>query len=118
MGDLGSILELGRSPREGKGYPLQYSGLENSMECIVHGVTKSWTRLSDFHFLSMVVYWFEGGPTTLILPNSFSFSSFIFGYVGSLLLCRLSLVAVSGGYSLAAVSGFLIAVASLVEHAL
>ena len=34
---------LGRSPGEGKGYPLQYSGLENSMDCIVHGVTKSWT---------------------------------------------------------------------------
>ena len=49
--DLGSIPELGRSPGEGKGYPLQYSGLENSMDCIVHGVTKSRTRLSDFHFL-------------------------------------------------------------------
>ena len=35
---------------EGKGYPLQYFGLENSMDCIVHGVTKSWTQLSDFHF--------------------------------------------------------------------
>ena len=34
---------LGRSLGEGKGYPLQYSGLENSMVCIVHGVTKSWT---------------------------------------------------------------------------
>ena len=41
---------LGRSPGEGKGYPLQYSGPENSMNCIVHGVTKSWTRLSDFDF--------------------------------------------------------------------
>ena len=40
---------LGRSPGEGKG-PRQYSGLENSMDCIVHGVTKSWTRLSNFHF--------------------------------------------------------------------
>ena len=47
--DLGSIPGLGRSPGEGKGYPLQYSGLENSMDCIVHGVTKSRTRLSDFH---------------------------------------------------------------------
>ena len=37
-GDLGSILGLGRSPGEGKGYPLQYSGLENSMDCMVHGV--------------------------------------------------------------------------------
>ena len=39
-GDLGSIPGLGRSPAEGKGYPLQYSGLENSMDCIVHGITK------------------------------------------------------------------------------
>ena len=39
-GDLGSILGLGRSPGEGKGYPLQYSGLENSMDYIAHGVKK------------------------------------------------------------------------------
>ena len=45
-GDLGSIPGLGRSPGEGKGYPLQYSGLENSMNCTV---TKSQTQLSDFH---------------------------------------------------------------------
>ena len=51
VGDLGSIPELGRSPGGGKGYPLQYSGLENSMDCIVHGVAKSWTQLSNFHFL-------------------------------------------------------------------
>ena len=38
VGDLDSIPGLGRSPGEGKGYPLQYSGLENSMNCIVHGV--------------------------------------------------------------------------------
>ena len=44
-GDLGSIPGLGGSPGEGKGYLLQYSGLENSMDCIVHGVTKSRTRL-------------------------------------------------------------------------
>ena len=49
--DLGSNPGLGRSPGEGKGYPLQYSGLENSMDCIDHGVTKSWTLLSDFHFI-------------------------------------------------------------------
>ena len=48
--DLGSIPGLGRSPGEGIGYPLQYSGLENSMDCIVHGVTKSPTRPSNFHF--------------------------------------------------------------------
>ena len=39
---------------KGKDYPLQYSGLENSMDCIVHGVTKSRTRLSDFHFTSLL----------------------------------------------------------------
>ena len=50
-GDLGLIPGLGRSPREGTGSPLQYSGLENSMDCIVHGVSKSQTQLSDFHFL-------------------------------------------------------------------
>ena len=50
-GDLGSIPGLGRFPEEGKGYPLQYSGLENSMDCIVHGVSKSWTLLSDFHLI-------------------------------------------------------------------
>ena len=41
---------LGRSPGEGKVYPLQYSGLENFMDCIVHGVAKSQTRVSDFDF--------------------------------------------------------------------
>ena len=38
------------SPGEGNGYPLQYSGLENSMDWIVHGVEKSWTPLNNFHF--------------------------------------------------------------------
>ena len=55
-GDVGLIPGLGRSPGEGKGYPLQYSGLENSMDCTVHGVTKSRTRLSNFHFS----LWTEG----------------------------------------------------------
>ena len=50
VGDLGSIPGLGRSPEDGNGYPFQYSGLENSMNSIVHGVAKSWTPLSDFHF--------------------------------------------------------------------
>ena len=43
MGGLGSTPGLGISPGEGKVYPLQYSGLENSMGCIVHGFPKSWT---------------------------------------------------------------------------
>ena len=38
------------SPEEEKGYPLQYSGLENSIDYAVHGVVKSQTQLSDFHF--------------------------------------------------------------------
>ena len=52
VGDPGLIPELGRSPGEGHGYPLQFSCLENSMDrgawrATVHGATKSWTRLSD-----------------------------------------------------------------------
>ena len=50
--DLGSISGLGRFPGEGKGYPLQYSGLENSMDCMVHEVAKNRTRLRNFHFTS------------------------------------------------------------------
>ena len=61
-GDLGSIPGLGRSPGEGKGYPLWYSGLENSMDRIVHGVAKSWTWLSNFHFLISII-------TTLAPPQ-------------------------------------------------
>ena len=49
VGDLGSIPGLGRSPGEGNSYPLQYSGLENSMDYTVHGVAKSQIQLSDFH---------------------------------------------------------------------
>ena len=50
VGDLGLIPLWGRSPGEGKSYLLQYSGLENSMDCIVHGVPKSWAQLSELHF--------------------------------------------------------------------
>ena len=56
-GDLGSIPGLGRSPSEEKGYPLQYSGLENSIDCIVHGVAKSEAPLSDFHFSAVAGGW-------------------------------------------------------------
>ena len=55
MGDLGLIPELGRSLGEGKGYSFQYYGLENSMDCIFHGVTKSQTQLSNFDFLIQAV---------------------------------------------------------------
>ena len=52
-GDLDLIPGLGRSPGKEKGYTLQYSDLENPMDCIVHGVTKSQTQLSNFHFRFM-----------------------------------------------------------------
>ena len=48
--DLDLISGLGKPPGAGNSYPLQFSGLENSMNCIVHGVAKSRTQLSDFHF--------------------------------------------------------------------
>ena len=59
-GDLGSIPGLGRSPGEGKGYPLQSSGLENSMDYTAHGGTKSQTRLSDFQKTKIMA----SGPIT------------------------------------------------------
>ena len=54
-GDLGSISGLGKSSVEGNGYPLQYSGLENSMDCIIHGIAKGWRR--QWH------------PTPVLLPG-------------------------------------------------
>ena len=54
--DLGSIPGLGRSSGEGKGYPLQYSGLENSMDSTAHVVAKSRTWLSDFHLASLLSF--------------------------------------------------------------
>ena len=68
--DLGSIPGLGRAPGEGKGYPLQYSGLENSMDCIVHGVAKSRTQLSDFHFQES----YEDSNFSTSLSNGQNFS--------------------------------------------
>ena len=70
-GDLGSIPGLGRPPGEGKGYPLQYSGLENSMDCVIHGVAKSRTRLSDSHFTFTLVILPSG---TIIIINQFKYS--------------------------------------------
>jgi len=56
VGDLGLIPGLGRSPGKGKGHPLLYHGLENSMDFTVHDVAKSWTQLSDFHFIFIVSF--------------------------------------------------------------
>ncbi|CAI9169124.1 unnamed protein product [Rangifer tarandus platyrhynchus] len=73
-GDPGLIPGLGRSPGEGTGYPLRYYGLLNSMDCINHGVTKNWTRVSDFHLPNRIT-------TTYIKETVF-----IFGCAGSSLL--------------------------------
>ena len=64
-GDPGLIPGLGRCPGEGKGYRLQYSGLENSLDCIAHGVAKSWTWLNDFHFT-------DASKSSLIIFLTFS----------------------------------------------
>ena len=56
VGDLGLIPGLGRFLGERKGYPLQYSGLDNFVDCIDQGVTKSWTRLTDFHSQNICIY--------------------------------------------------------------
>ena len=85
-GDLGSIPGLERSHGVGKVYPLQYPGLENSMDCIVYGVAKSWTRLSNFHSLTHCINaqdtWMQGkGDRAAVKPqdsnywveNSFGF---------------------------------------------
>ena len=82
MGDLGSIPGLERSPEEGKGSPLQYSGLEDSMNCIVYGITKSQTQLSNFHFL----YFFHASNSINIIRIIFSLKSekyFGFGNAGN-----------------------------------
>ena len=55
VGGLGLIPGLGRSPGEGKVCPPQYSGLENSTDCLVYGVAKSLERLSDFHSLTHTI---------------------------------------------------------------
>ena len=73
-GDLDLIPGLGRSPGEGNSYPLQYSGLENPMDCIVHGVAKKWTRL---------IHWRrKWQPTPVFLPGESKGR-------GSLVGCRL-----------------------------
>ena len=73
VGDLGSIPGLGRSPGEGKGYPLQYSGLENSMNCIciVHEVATRQTRLSNFQFHFWIAgrYFMSEPPSFTVLSH-------------------------------------------------
>ena len=85
-GDPSSIPELGRSTGEGIGYPLQYSSLENSMDYITHGVTKSQTQLSNFHFHLSLKSKLSGKSEQLeatqkiskeLKPRSFSFGLFM-----------------------------------------
>ena len=64
---------LGRSPGGGHGNPLWYSGLENSMNCVVHGVTESRTQLSNFHFTSLhCIQIFLSLTLSLVLPTGLS----------------------------------------------
>ena len=79
VGDLGLIPGLGKSPGEGKGYPLQYSGLENSMDCIGHGVTESdmTVQLSLTHSLTKTLsnynFSFSGDVLERVTPQSCTF---------------------------------------------
>ena len=82
-GDMGSIPGLGKFLGKGKGYLLQYSGLENSMDCIVHGVTKSWTRLSDFNFH------YYRQDTVVVLECIFQNAEFLLYYVSPQFFCGL-----------------------------
>ena len=80
-GDLSLIPGMGRSPREGNSYPLQYSGLENSMDCIVHAVAKSQTQLSNFDFSESAQpsqgeqrsFRWQGGASLATGTHSFTF---------------------------------------------
>ena len=72
VGDLGSIPGLGRSPGEEKGYPFQYSGLENSMDCIVQGVAKSQTQLNNFHFSTLYLSLAKRKLGKAEIPTSYS----------------------------------------------
>ena len=88
-GDLHSVSGLGRSPGEGKGYPVQRSGLENSTDCIDHGVAKSQTQLSNFHF--HFHFQSKGQDTTdtsqqALTTDTFSDDTFRFHSLGSLVL--------------------------------
>ena len=71
VGDLGLIPGLGRFSGEGKSHPLQYCGLENSTDCIVHGIAKSRTRLSIFHFpQSQLPILLTDAPKDMVISTS------------------------------------------------
>ena len=92
-GDLCSIPGLGRSPGEGKGYPLQYSGLENSMDYIVCGVTKSQTQLSNSHFNGCIIF----HCVYICAPSSLSIPLLMDALVASIVLAIVNSAAMNTG---------------------
>ena len=77
--DLGSIPGFGRSSEEGKGYPLQYSGLENSMDYVAWG-HKSWTQLSNFHLTSFMQISYSTTLWTISISNKKAIWFLYFGH--------------------------------------
>ena len=76
--------DVGRSPGEGKGYPLQYSGLENSRDCIAHGVGRSQTGARVFSSNTVFTSWFLLAsllPSVLPLNFKAQFDSFVSVYM-------------------------------------
>ena len=85
------IPELGGSPGEGKGYPLQYSGLENFMDCRDHGVAKSQIRLSDFSLSLSALFMVQLSHPYMTAGNTVALTIWTFvGKVMSLLFNTLS----------------------------
>ena len=82
---MGLIPRLERSSGEGKGYPLQYSGLKNSMDCVVHGVPKSQTQLRNFHFCTLLYHYTCNLMNALFLFRYplcvYTFSSFKISFI-------------------------------------
>ena len=70
-------LGLEESPEEGKGYPLQYPGLENSKDCIAHGIAKTWTQLSDFHFTFRVMGHRRGWREAIRNPQGLRYNPYL-----------------------------------------
>ena len=87
VGDLGSNPGLGRSPGEGNGNPLQYSCLESPVDsrawlAAVHGVTKSWTRMSDCIFIFTFMHWRrKWQPSPVFLPGESQGLGSLVGYL-------------------------------------
>ena len=94
----GLIPGSGRSTGEGKGYPFQYSGLENSMDCIVRGAAKSQIQLSDFHITSLNVW--SNSPVKPPGPGHLFVGRFLISVSMSRLVAGLFISSVSSRFSL------------------